>query len=236
VASIRSIVTAPPIRIPPRYVAGLSHLAEMQDAEVKAIGDALETMPEQLTTVRLADEVRRSISRLEASEAVALIEALLSLYRLLPEDTPGVFELAGGVAASEDLTLSEDQRTALSQRLISLFALEPLAIAARAHEVTTEHPKVFHDARVFCDIRPVFGSDVADGVRAATVLASLKVEYHEDRGPVAGDFYGLDVADLVRLRDVIDRALAKAELLDGAIDKLQVPKWRYRGDGDAADS
>jgi hypothetical protein len=50
-----------------------------------------------------------------------------------------------------------------AERLSTLLNLECLLLAARAMDIGTEHDRVFHDARIFTDVRPVFGPDVSAG-------------------------------------------------------------------------
>ncbi len=217
---------SPRLRIPEPYVPGLTAVAAL-DAKVAAeLLAAVQRVPHLLTTSRLVEHVRDKVPALDDAEDI--LDALLSLTTLLPEGGDGVSELARDVAESPDLDLDEATRHELVQRLEGLLGVDSFVLAARASEIVTEFPKVFHDARVLTDLRPVFGPDPTGGPQAALLVATLKLEYHLADGPVDVDFFALDYSDLLRLRDIVDRALAKHTSLRGLIDKMDLPYWEYR--------
>jgi hypothetical protein len=224
------------LRIPPRYKPGLEAAAGLGADAVEQLCEVLRRTPHHLTTQRLAREVSAVIPDLPVDAAAEMLEAMLSLIALPPEEGLSSAELAKDVAWSEDLELEENQRNVFEENLAKLLGLETLVLAARAHDVVTEADQVFHDARILTDIRPVFSANVASGPKAAVLVANLKIEYHERRGPINASFFTLDHSDLVRLRAVIDRALTKVTSLQAMIDRMNLPYWEYREPNDAADS
>ena len=221
-----------PLRIPPRYVPGLLVLANMKDETFAELRAALQQVPQLLTTERLAEHVRSEVPAL-SDEAVDTLEALLSLITLLPEDGEGAADLSRDVAQSRDLDLADPAREALADRLPPLLVLESLSLAARASDLITEYDRVFHDARILNDLRPVFGPNPSDGPKAALLVATLKIDYHVAGGPLDSTYFALDYSDLLRLRDVVDRALAKHASLRGSVEKMNLPYWEYREPPDA---
>jgi hypothetical protein len=229
-------MAASTLRIPPRYKPGVEAAAALSADGVEQLAEALRVVPRHLTTRRLARDVSAVVPDLSVDAAAEMIEALLSLIALPPEDSPSPASLAGDVAWSQDLTLGDAEREAFATNLTTLLSLETLVLAARAHDVVTEADQVFHDARILTDLRPVFGADITKGPRAAVLVANLKIEYHEARGPINTAFFTLDHADLVRLRAVVDRALVKTTALQSMIDRMDLPYWEYQEPPDAADS
>lgn len=224
---------SPPLRIPPRFLPGLTALASMEDETVEALQAALQEVPEVLSTDRLVEHVRDAAPALPDDQAVETLEALLSLMTLLPEDGEGVINLARDVADSPDLDLTDEERQTFVERLTPLLELDSLTLAARAFDIVSEHDRVFHDARILNDLRPVFGPDPADGPKAAVLVATLKIDYHVTRGPVDSAYFALDQTDLLRLRDVVDRALAKHASLRGLVESMNMPYWEYDEPPDA---
>jgi hypothetical protein len=226
------------LRIPSRYKPGLDAAVALSAERVDQLSQALRHAPRHLTTRRLARDVAAAVPDLSVDEITEMLEALLSLIALPPEDGFAAAELARDVAWSQDLTLEAAEREAFAANLTTLLSLETLVLAARAHDVVTEAERVFHDARILTDVRPVFlpGARVADGPRAAVLLSNLKIEYHEGRGAIDSVFFALDHSDLVRLQSVVDRALAKVASLQAMIDRMGVPYWEYQEPTDATDS
>ncbi|HEX5851763.1 MAG TPA: hypothetical protein VFY36_01605 [Solirubrobacteraceae bacterium] len=217
---------SPRLRIPEPYVPGLTAVAALDPKVADELLAAVQTVPHLLTTSRLVEHVRDKVPALDKAEDV--LDALLSLTTLLPEGGDGVSELARDVAESPDLDLDEAARHELVQRLEGLLGVDSFVLAARASEIVTEFPKVFHEARILTDLRPVFGPDPTRGPQAALLVATLKLEYHLADGPVDVDFFALDYSDLLRLREIVDRAIAKHTSLRGLIDKMDLPYWEYR--------
>ncbi len=218
---------SPPLRIPPRYLRGLTALVSIGDQTAEALQAALEEVPEVLSTDRLAEHIRDAVPTLPDDESLETLEALLSLMTLLPEDGEGVANLARDVADSPDLELTDEERQTFFERLEPLLELDSLTLAARAFDIVSEHDRVFHDARIVNDLRPVFGPDPADGPKAALLVATLKIDYHVTGSPLDSAYFALDQTDLRRLRDVVDRALAKHASLRGLVESMNLPYWEY---------
>lgn len=217
----------PPLRIPPRYQPGIRALTRLSGAHVELLNAALQDTPERLSTEHLARRAAEAVPDL-ADDAFDAIDALLSLIALLDDDDSMVEELARDVADSQDVELEEPVRDGFAANMVQLLRLRPLAVAAHAHDVMTQNERVFHDARVFTDIRPVFGPEASEGPRAALLVATLKIDWHPTDGSTESSFYALDRSDLLRLRDVVDRALDKAASLEGLIGSTGLPYWEYR--------
>jgi len=227
----------PPLRIPPGYQAGISAIAALNEAEVDQLERSLGETHDRLATERLALDVEAAVPSLDGGAATEVIEALLSLIALLDEDGE-VEQLANDVAQSRDLELEENDREELARRLSRLLQLPSLALAARALDIATEHERAFHDARVVTDIRPVFGPSVPAGPRGALISAMLKIEFHPygTQGSVEAEFFALDRADLIRLREVVDRALEKIGSLEQLVASANLPYWEYRDVEEPADA
>jgi hypothetical protein len=171
-----------------------------------------------------------------SSKAEDLVETVLSLVSLLPEEASSAEELARDVAWSKDLELEDAERDRFAEQLADVLNLDALVLAARALDVVTEFERAFHDARVLVDIRPVFGRDAAQGPRAAVVVANLKIDYHQGGEPLKEIYFAMDQMDLLRLRVVVDRALTKTRSLKSLIDQVNLPYWEFREPPDATDS
>lgn len=227
-----------PLRIPLRYQSGLRALARDPDDQVARLETALDGVPSRLTTSRLAEHVRKAVPEL-GDDTEDVLDAVLSLITLLPEDSDDASRaaeaarLADDVSASPDLDLEPEARQRFAARLRCLLQLEPVVLAARALDLVTEFDRVYHGSRILTDLRPVFGSDARAGPKAAAIVATLKIEAHDGGGEVKPHYFALDHADLVELRRVVDRALDKTVQLKRLAERFQLPYWEYKEVDDA---
>jgi hypothetical protein len=118
--------------------------------------------------------------------------------------------------------LSHDNCTAFKRCLNDLLTADVFSIGAKALALMQEHERTFCQARIITDIRPVFGSEVSKPPRAVVVAHTLRISYHE--GDERKDFYvALDSDDIESLRELLDRADAKARSLEDVIVSTKVP-------------
>ena len=118
--------------------------------------------------------------------------------------------------------ISKDNRLVLKQRLQQLFETQTsLKLTAKAGGVASDFERVFYNARIMTDIRPVFDAS-GTVVEAAAIIHNLVIHFGEDSGHK--DFYvALDVQDLEALRESLDRASAKANTLRVLLGNTKVP-------------
>ncbi len=67
----------------------------------------------------------------------------------------------------------------VAARVSRLIRMPAISSTARAVDIQTEHAKVFHDARVFSDVRPIFGDDPSVAPEGAVINEVLKIEFFE---------------------------------------------------------
>jgi hypothetical protein len=213
-------------RIPPAYRSAFRLMAGWGDDEVSAFQRAFGEFPERLGASSLAECLRSELTDLDQHAAIGVVDGLLSLiaqerYWGGPED------LAERVASSSDLELSDDERASFAVRLVRLMGVRPLRIALKAHDMRTEHEHVYTGARLFTDIRPVFGNSASEPPDGAVIVAMLKLAFISDDSGEKSVYVALDGDDLKSLRGVLDRGLEKVETLTKSLSKSKVPYWEY---------
>lgn len=218
----------PPIRIPERYRPGLAAVAELTEEETQTLSAALSDVPPHLAVSRLAERARAVLAD-SSVDAEALLEAVVSLVVLLPEDGLGAEVLARDVSEA-DLELGSMDKASYASRLEALMLLRSMALTARATGLSIEHERTFHSARFLTDLRPVFNADVKTGLQAATITTSMKLEFHPGASAeIEAIFIGCSRADLEYLQDAIERALDKVEQLEKFVDRAKLPYWDEQG-------
>lgn len=219
------------LRIPERYLPGMRVIADLSRKDVDHVCEVLTDVPERLSTPRLVDLITSAVPRLsdlaeDLLEAISSVGALITDDPLTPDDEIGV--IAAEIGASPDLGLSGEELSEFVQRLSALLRLQALGLAARARNIVSEDERVFHGARILTDLRPVFAAKASDGPMAATVVATLRMDYHRaGERSVSSAYFSLDRSDLTLLRQHIDRALEKTEALRLLAARAELPYWEH---------
>jgi len=214
----------PPLPIPRRYRAGLAAVAALSAEDVALLTEGLDASVLEVSFDALAAPLRERVA--VDVDLAQLLEAVSSLNTLLPEDGSGAESVAQDVSESEDLDIPKERRPTYATALEGLIRNPALVIAAHATEVVTEHEKVFHDARILTDIRPVFERDTSTGVKMAALTATMKLDFHPGgRSAIESVAVALDRGDLEYLSKVIERGLAKMEKLAEVMRENELPRW-----------
>jgi hypothetical protein len=98
----------------------------------------------------------------------------------------------------------------------------------KAYRLVVNRPAIVETARVLTELRPVYNDDVTH-VKAYLITSTLAVSYQEF-GDQKRIHLTVDKQDLERLREQVDRALRKIELLEKQVALLEVPSL-VAGDG-----
>ncbi|MCX6381767.1 MAG: hypothetical protein NT023_20210, partial [Armatimonadetes bacterium] len=96
--------------------------------------------------------------------------------------------------------------------LKQILSVEQIDIIAKATSVLLDHERVYSNARVLTDIRPVFSSDVAIMPTAVLIVHMLKIGYHEN-GEHKEFYVALDTEDVRKLQETLERATTKDKSL-----------------------
>jgi hypothetical protein len=102
-------------------------------------------------------------------------------------------------------------------RVRSLESISKAIVLQRSHE------RVYCQAKIFSDIRSVFGDDVKSAPVAATISHTLTIRYHEN-GHHQEVFVMLDRYDLDQLEEVIKRAKQKDLSLTKVLSGSKIPR------------
>ena len=199
------------IAIPEPFAAALSALERLDDAQAATL---MRTVAEQGSFLQVAElraAVMTAFPEEERDTAETLVPALIGLRGSLRSAMPAD-EMAAMVSRSSGLAMmSDEQRARLGERLLPLLGSPAIATTAGAVELLTQHPRNFQSARVLTDIRPVFAEDPTTIPKGVVVVDTLQVRTWNRDGESETFNVTMDAVDLVNLREVIDRALAKTK-------------------------
>jgi hypothetical protein len=206
------------LRIPSAYRAALASIARMSDADTDSLVGALSDEQVGIGSFsKLAERIRSRVS-LKTTGLDDVVDALKALYsvRLGNEQALDIFirdvsaAMRRGDSEAEKIIDAEAQT--LENRLGQLLNIESLTVACKASDLQFGYERVFESARIFTDIRPVFGGDSTSDVRGAVIINQLRISC--DEGPDVKDFFfALDQDDLAALKKIVERAEAKSKTL-----------------------
>ena len=190
----------------------------------KALDGTGSAQPDQFDSVNrtpsdMAITAVTSLSNVKSGDLKLVAEAVAALYGVRSAREMSIAEFADNVCDAleaipeENLRLPSSERAQFKKKLITLLSADLFTVVAKLGDLTIEHERTFCHARIVTDLRPVFGSEVEDGPKAMLVVHNLRLAYHEG-STKARDFYvSLDADDLRMLKQLIDRAEAKARSL-----------------------
>ena len=200
----------PNLRLQDQEVAGLATLRDMSEESLNDFLLQLDKSPSSVPQLRdaLPVEVERAF------------DALNSLYqgRSYFEVEPNAF-----LGDLEDALRSKPGWTSVDweqfrKRLERLFGVESLNLTAKALLLQLEYERRYHEARILTDARPVFGSDPSKPPKAAILLHTLRLAYHDNSNEIKEFYIALDSIDLSEFIQVLLRAQEKERTLSSYFD------------------
>jgi hypothetical protein len=218
------------ITVPPQFRAGFEKLARLKPGPFDQLVEVLNVSQLSLNldpTVDAACKGMRSVPKRDVREILASLYSLAA-FSIGSEDS--VEDVSRAVAAS--IMAGEDRNTSetaaarlteiLSERLTTLLHVKNLHVAAKAAGLISSHPKVFTNARLMTDLRPIFDSEQGNHLVAAVRAHQLKIEYFENGRPQS--FYvTLDDKDVETLKRIMDRAARKSKAIEAFMQKVALP-------------
>lgn len=223
IMSDRAHFSAANLHIPEQYRQGVEKIANLQDKEFEELLVTVQHEPPTLQREAFIASVASKAKGISPSDISAIVDTLMALYVVRAFLELPIDDFVNNISATQDIDLSSTQRNQLRRQLGAFLALDSLTVTSKALGVLSESERGFHDARVITDVRPIFGENVAVPPAAAVIFHTLEINYHYNRGrSVDGFFVVLDTADIQTLREVLNRADAKARSLVSMLEAAKV--------------
>lgn len=222
---LRPVVTgsaseARPLTVPGRHVEVFESIREMKESD---FSDLLTALNAAESTARLSalEETILEGSQLDASDVRSLLDAILGLGGLGYRLRESASRVAARVAlspqfdATEGLGEDEQLGECLADRIKALLNCDVVRLLSKVSSVGAEHERVFLNAQVLTDLRPIFDDDSDNNLEPEGALLSHTLSLHFIRSDRTHDnFYVvLDEDDIEILQQAIDRAMKKSEAL-----------------------
>lgn len=197
------------LKVPGPYRRPLQEMALIALGGADVV-EALRSLPDIPTPADVANALEAGLRDSLVEDAQGLAEALVSLASQQAEWSSE--ELARMIGESDSLELEPAARTALSDQLLGVLSLAPIARAGRGINVLSEQQNMLTRARIMSDVRPLFEEDATELPRGAVILHTLVLDFKDGRSDETL-VVALDRTDLESLRDGVARALDKDDTL-----------------------
>ncbi len=216
------------LTVPEPYRPGLQKLVDYDDATIEALLDILRGEQPAFRGDLLSHVVAQAEGEgLSPDDVRQIMEALTALYVVRAHFDEPAPDFAKDVSNAMYIEVPDDKKQHFRNRLEHLLTIDVLLVASKARDVLTDYAHNFHGARILTDLRPIFKDDTSDSPAAVAIMHTLKIGYHVGRDPNVDDFFvALSPSDLQMLRNVIERAEAKARGLQYMLDTARVPYVR----------
>lgn len=202
------------LRVSQQALEGVQALLDLDGPDLLRIASALrEQVPVKLV---LDDEVASVVSECLPGAGAELADqlsgAVIGLHLMFSSSRRPmktfVSDLIETLELDPDLQLVAD----VAAKITALLEIQSLKVSTKAWSLLEENDKIFTDARVVTDLRPVFGDEAVAPLAATVILHTLRIAYRT-AGAGEGVFLVADDADLRALKNEIERALQKSEAL-----------------------
>jgi hypothetical protein len=219
-----------PLKIPREDVPAIVSICELSEETTEQLVSALASSPIASESAKLATDIAPRVPSVPIEDLTRIVDVLYSLYhvREFSEVNPERFldDVIDGIVESGLCSNSPerpDQSARIRSRFQALLNIATLNTLSKAVGLQRDGERLYCEAKIISDIRPIFTDDASSRPVAAVITHTLKLSYHEGGGHKI--FYVvLDGPDLESFQAIIERALEKDGTLRNLLDEAKVPE------------
>lgn len=213
-------------RIPPAHHDGLRDLLALDEDSRQRLLSALE----DAGVVSKPDDLSKrasSLSKLSLETVTSIVTVLVSLNAVQTHLDITADEVADQVcealvqSGDKELTLTSENRQQFREYFAKLLEARSLVVSSKVVDVWSEHEHAYCHARIFTDLRPVFGGEQEDTLMATGVVHMLKLSYHEQNA-IKEIYVALDDDDIKDLNDALNKASIRSEGLRALLKEAKI--------------
>lgn len=215
-----------PFQIPREDIESIKILDAMPIASLDVLIAALKAVPLTVDTDDMAKHIAGRVPSITAKQLEAVLDTLYGIYyiRELSGVNRSTFldDFIGGLKSIPGIRADKAELPKLRLKFARLLNIETFNALAKAKRLQRDGERLYCDAKIVSDIRPVFDSRPTNRPVGAVVTHTLKLGYHES-GEHREFNVILDRIDLDLLSDIIKRAQAKDKTLRGLLVETKLP-------------
>lgn len=202
------------ITIPEKVYPGFKIISELKKSEIDNVIDFLNSFNVGENLENLADELNDLIGH---SKGDLLLQTILSFSRLIDYDEVNYQDVAKNLTQSYfELSESKTSKTKsdkLTENLIKILSnYKNLSLSIKSRRNSLYNENNFGKSKLFTDIRVVFDDEINNKNRIGIILHKLYLEYQRN-SDIQELHLTLDLKDLQKLKQQIEQAILKDELL-----------------------
>ena len=209
------------LTVPSEQIESLKELLKLAPTQIDEFLKALADAEPEFNVADLTDHVSKQL-KLSQRVVSGLVRVLASLY--LTRDKEGtatdnfideeiLTALTNSKVFADDAAL-KDQWPKLREFFTMALSLHrTLGTAAKAGHILTQHERIFHEAHILTDIRPIFHADVTERPEAAVIIHMLRITERDNQHKFSDLYFALDSNDIRDVKALLDRAIRKEETL-----------------------
>jgi hypothetical protein len=220
------------LRIPETARSPMVRLASVSRADFESFIESLRSDEPLLARRDLAKHLlEHNTTNLDEDDVRDFLDMTLSLATLRLDQNATAEQVADDISASSDLPIQNDTRTELRKRLAVLLQVPSVQQLSKAADLLRREERVFHEARLTTDMRPIFEDDPSKIPAGAVIVHNLTIEFHTAGG--VGEWQvALDESDLAKLRGVVERAVHKGRSLHRFMESAHIMSFEPAEEGE----
>ena len=214
------------LEIPKEDAGSITTLKALPTASLDAFISALAEAPLMSNPKNMVEHLAKQIPSIPPARLLPMVEMLYTMYQIreLSGVKPSRFlaDLMEAISKHPEFQVKPRELAKIRAMLDRLLNIETMHTIAKAARLLRDGERLFCNAKILSDIRPVFGHDPSARPSGAVLTHTLKIGYHEGSGHV--EFHVvLDSADLLALAEVVKRAEIKDNTLRDLLKSANLP-------------
>lgn len=214
------------LEIPKEDTGSIATIRALPPASLEKFISALKSAPPISNPQEMVARLSKQVPSIPVERMAPVLETLYTLYQI--RELSGVTaqrfleDLINGIRNSRELELAQKDVGKLKSLLERLMSIDTLKTIAKAARLQRDGERLYCNAKILSDIRPVFGSDPTARPLGAVLTHTLKIAYHEGREHREFHLI-LDSTDLITLSEIVSRAQAKDRTLRELLKDVELP-------------
>jgi len=206
----------PKYSIPSSYIKGFENIVKLTENDLTAFSKIISELEigESLENVFKRSQGVLSLS--SEDDIHSIVMSLISLVDIFEASNRDVdkftTQFSEAYLESNPRSNEGDGEVLKNNLSVLLRAFDNIRITAKARNIIQENKNNFKKARILSDIRLVFDGDLDETEKVAVVIHNLKIDY-TNRSKPKEFFVSLDLSDLKKMKDVIERAIEKDNII-----------------------
>jgi hypothetical protein len=203
------------IVIPEAVLPGFVQISKLSKKQIEGFITFLKEIPVG-TKMKDVNDFLQSSLNIKASKSI--VETLISFSELLEPSDVNFEELTNDLTSAFKSLITDEEITApqvesLKSNLLQIFQnSKNLKLTLKAFKLAHEDDFVYLESRIITDIRLVFNDNLVETKRSALIIHRLHIGFRENKD-FSELFLTLNSSDLRELKEDIERALKKEELI-----------------------